>query len=111
MITTARATVTFDSTHRDVEREGPHLHGHTFTVSVDELGDLAGLCRTLQNDLFTLTRDLHLHTLSDMLYGGSEDLDGVAAWICERLLGEHPRIVAVTVTIPGWSGMVTREIR
>lgn len=111
LITTARATVTFDSTHRDTEREGPHLHGHTFTVTVDEIADLAGPCLTLYDDLYSTTRTLHLHTLSDMLYGGSERLDGIAAWICERLLLEHPRIVEVVVSIPGSSGMVTREIR
>lgn len=111
MNTTARATVTFDSTHKDTEREGPHLHGHTFTVTVDEQADLSGLCLTLYDDLYTVTRDLHLHTLSDMLYGGAQTLDGVAAWISERLLMEHPRITTVTVAIPGSAGVVTREIR
>ena len=82
-----------------------------FTVTVDELGDLAGLCKTIYDDLFSVTRDLHLHTLSDMLYGGSQTLDGIAAWICERLLMEHPRITQVTVSIPGSAGVVTREIR
>jgi len=110
VITTARATVTFDSTHKD-EREGPHLHGHTFIVTVLEVADLAGPCVTLWDDLFTVTRSLHLHTLGDMLYGGSERLDGIAAWICERLLLEHPRITSVEVAIPGSAGVVTREIR
>jgi hypothetical protein len=111
LITTARATVTFDSTHRDTEREGPHLHGHTFTVTVDEVADLAGPCLTLYDDLFTVTRGLHLHTLGEMLYGGSERLDSIAAWITEQLLLAHPRITEVTVSIPGMSGVVTREIR
>ncbi len=63
------ATATFDSTHQDPDREGPHLHGHTFTVSVTERSDLTGLCRTLQTDLNAVVRSLHLHTLTDMLYG------------------------------------------
>ena len=103
-------TVTFDSTHQD-EKEGPHLHGHTFTVSVTEKASLEGLCSTLQADLTTVTRSLHLHTLSDMLYGGAQTLDGVGAWIVERLLLEHPHITRVEVAVPGMSGVVTREIR
>lgn len=110
MDTALVATATFDSTHSD-PGEGPHLHGHTFTVSVTEKATLEGLCPTLAADLLTVTRSLHLHTLTDMLYGGNQTLDGIGSWIVERLLLQHPRITRVEVTIPGMSGVVTREIR
>jgi len=111
MIQSLRATATFESTHFDPDREGPYIHGHTFTVSVIEQNDLTGMCRTLPADLKALAAELDRHKLSDMLYGGSETLDGVASWVMERLLLAHPRITSVDVSVEGLAGLVVREIR
>lgn len=104
------ASATFDATHRD-DDESPHLHGHTFTVTVYEHLDAMGLCATLQEDLEAVVKPLHLHTLSDMLYGGSEKLDGIATWVMERLLMNHPRVFRSEVAISSTRAIVEREIR
>ena len=107
------ASATFASTHKD-EREGPHLHGHTFIVKATELGLDTGVKYELMPDLRALLSELHLHSLDDMLTGGSQTLDGLGAWLMERLLINHPRLVAVevsTLDAPGLLVTVTREIR
>ena len=111
MLQSLRATATFDATHYDPEREGPYIHGHTFHVTVTELNDMSGMCRTLPSDLTALVGELHRHKLSDMLTGGSETLDGIASWIMERLLLAHPKITAVEVSVEGLAALVTRELR
>ena len=85
-------TATFASTHRD-EREGPYLHGHTYQVTATELGNDAGVKYELGPDLRNVLAELHLHCLDDMLTGGSQTLDGLGAWLMERLLINHPRLV------------------
>lgn len=107
------ASATFASTHRD-EREGPHLHGHTFKVTATELGNDAGVKYELDPDLGAVLDELHLKSLDDMLTGGSQTLDGLAAWVMERLLSRHPRLVRVdiaTFDAPGTVVSVLRELR
>ena len=104
---------TFASTHRDPD-EGPHLHGHSFHVAVTELGNDAGVRHVLTDHLSEVLSELHLHCLDDMLVGGSQTLDGIAAWVMERLLINHPRITNVEVWAadrPGVHVGVAREIR
>jgi hypothetical protein len=106
-------SATFASTHRD-EREGPHLHGHTYRVTAVELANDAGVKLDLVTDLDDVLAELHLHDLDEMLYGGSQTLDGIAAWVMERLLTRHPRLVRVeasTLDQPGIVMAVLREIR
>lgn len=104
-----RVSASFDATHED-ESESKYLHGHHYSVSVIE--QLRGeMCQTLENDLNSLILQLHLRKLSDMLYGGSQSLVGIAAWVMERLLGEHSTIVEVEVSTGTRSGIVKREIR
>jgi hypothetical protein len=106
-------TVTFASTHKD-EREGPYLHGHTYQVTATELGNDAGVKYSLEPDLRAVLSELHLHSLDDMLVGGSQTLDGLGAWVMERLLISHQRLIAVevsTLDAPGIRVTVTREIR
>lgn len=99
----------FDATHED-ENESKYLHGHHYEVSVIE--QLRGeMCQTLEKDLNSLLLQLHLRKLSDMLYGGSQSLVNIGAWIMERLLGEHPTIIEIEVSIGSTSGIVRREIR
>lgn len=107
------ASATFASTHRDAS-EGPHLHGHTFTVTATELGNDAGVKYELRPDLIAVLSELHLHSLDDMLVGGSQTLDGIGAWVMERLLSRHPRLVRVDVFTADRSDVVVsvlREIR
>lgn len=107
------STATFASTHRD-EREGPHIHGHSFVVTVHELGTDAGVKYELLPDLKAVLGELHLHNLDDMLVGGSQTLDGIGAWVMERLLSRHPRLVRIdlhTADAPDVEVSVTREIR
>ena len=106
-------SATFASTHRDPS-EGPHLHGHTYSVSATELGNDAGVKYELLPDLRAVISELHLHSLDDMLIGGSQTLDGIGAWIMERLLSRHPRLVRVdmhTADQPDVVVSVLREIR
>jgi 6-pyruvoyl-tetrahydropterin synthase len=106
-------SATFASTHRD-ENEGPHLHGHTYRVTATELGNDAGVKYELLPDLKAVLSELHLHSLDDMLVGGSQTLDGIGAWVMERLLNRHPRLVRVdvhTADQPDVSVSVMREIR
>lgn len=103
----------FASTHRE-PAEGPHLHGHTFKVSATELGNDAGVRADTLLDLEAVLSELHLHNLDEMLLGGSQTLDGIAAWVMERLLNRHPRLVRVEVSTADQPGVivgVTREIR
>lgn len=105
-------SATFASTHRGCE--GPHLHGHTFKVSATELGSDVGIKPGLLPDLEAILGELHLHNLDEMLLGGSQTLDGIGAWIMERLLSRHPRLVRVEVSTadqPGVVVAVMREIR
>jgi hypothetical protein len=107
------AQASFASTHRE-EREGPHLHGHTFIVTAHELGSDAGVKYELLPDLSAVLNELHLHNLDDMLTGGSQTLDGIGSWVMERLLTRHPRLVRVelsTADQPGTIVAVLREIR
>jgi hypothetical protein len=107
------ASASFASTHRD-EREGRHLHGHTFIVTAHELGNDAGVKYELLPDLRAVLDELHLHSLDDMLIGGSQTLDGIGSWVMERLLARHMRLVRVDVSVadaPGIVVSVTREIR
>jgi len=106
-------TATFASTHTD-ESEGPHLHGHSFVVTATELGNDAGVKYELLPDLRAVLSELHLHKLDDMLVGGSQTLDGIGAWVMERLLSRHPRLVRVDVSTADQGNVVVsvlREIR
>ena len=87
-------TVTFASTHRE-PTEGPHKHGHTFYVTAEELGSDAGVRADTRADLTKVVSELHLHSLDEMLVGGQQTLDGIGAWIMERMLMRHPRLVTV----------------
>jgi hypothetical protein len=90
------ASARFSSSHMDPS-EGLYLHGHTFFVSVTEQGTIDALPLGLKEDLDAVVSELHLHKLSDMLVGGSERFDSLAAWIMERLLGRHPRIIRTEI--------------
>lgn len=106
-----RVTATFEATHEDKD-ESPHLHGHLFTVTVEEQIPTGGeMRRNLVGDLAVVLDQLHLKKLSDMLYGGSQSLTGIGSWVMERLLLEHPRITEVTVTTGNATGVVRREVR
>lgn len=101
----------FNSTHEDVACS-PHLHGHTFEVQVREEGTIAGIMpHLLETALDGILAELNGRPLGDMLYGGSQSLEGIAAWICERLLVTHPRVTAVSVRAGRRDALVEREIR
>lgn len=103
----------FASTHRDAAH-GPHIHGHTYVVTAHELGNDAGVHREIQDDLKAILDELDMHNLDEMLIGGAQTADGIAAWIMERLLTRHPRLVKVDLVIadePDVMVSVTREIR
>jgi len=105
------AEASFASAHRDPE-EGPHPHGHTFHVRATEQGTDGGVGAEILGDLRSIVGELHLHDLGDMLYGGSQTLTGLAAWIMERLLSRHPRLTSVEVwTDEDYVVGISREIR
>lgn len=80
------ATTSFATTHRD-EAESAYKHGHTFFITVTEIGEQT----TIQSSLEEVAQELHLHDLDDML-GVPQTLESLAAWFMERLLINHPRI-------------------
>lgn len=97
----------FDATHYD-EAETHHLHGHHFTVEVTDLSEVSSIASHLED----VCRELHLHRLDEMLVGGSQTGQGIASWIMERLLINHPKITRVEVWWnPDLRYGVTREIR
>jgi hypothetical protein len=103
----------FASTHYDA-KESSHLHGHSFNVAVTEMGSDAGVRDDLAPHLRDVLAELDLHNLDEMLVGGSQTLDGIGAWVMERLLINHPRITRVEVgqyDRPGVRVGITREIR
>ena len=107
------ATASFASTHRD-EAESPYIHGHTFWVAVTELGTDELTRKGLDEDLLQVVIELHLHSLDDMLVGGSQELGGIATWVQERLLMRHPRIVLTEIWVadrPEVRIGIRREIR
>jgi hypothetical protein len=102
------ATTSFATTHRD-EAESPHKHGHTFFVTVIELGEPT----TLQSSLEDVAQEIHLHDLDEML-GVPQTLDSLAMWFMERLLINHPRIKRTEIWVadrPEVHIGVSREVR
>ena len=107
------ASATFGSTHR-LSTEGPHLHGHTFHVSATETALDSDMGDDLPGDLRAIVGELHLRSLDDMLIGGNQTLDGIAAWLMERLLVRHPGLSIVevwTADRPDFRVGVRREVR
>lgn len=101
----------FDSSHLDPEH-GPYSHGHRFHVRAVEQGTDAGVGSDLPVDLRSVLIELDHHPLGDMLVGGSQTLEGIAAWIMERLLSRRPRLTKVEVWVDDDRRVgVTREIR
>ena len=88
----------FDATHLDPIC-GAYIHGHRFWVKATEQGTDAGVKTDLPVDLRTVLLELDRHPLGDMLVGGAQTLDGLAAWIMERLLSRRPRLTEVVVWI------------
>jgi hypothetical protein len=102
------ATQSFDASHRDPD-ESPHRHGHTYHVAVTEQTEVRS---PLPAHLADICAELHLRDLDEMLVGGSSTGPGIASWVLERLLINHPKITRVEVwTDPSLVHGVTREIR
>ena len=101
----------FDSSHLDPAC-GTYVHGHRFWVKATEQGTDAGVRSDLPADLRSVLLELDVHPLGDMLIGGAQTLDGIAAWIMERLLSRRPRLTEVEVWIDDdYRVGVVREIR
>lgn len=102
------ASASFDATHND-PLETAHLHGHHFEVEVTEQTEVN--TRILEH-LADICSELHHHSLDEMLTGGSQTGQGIASWILERLLINHPKITKIEVW---WNPLmrygVTRDIR
>ena len=101
----------FDSSHLDPVH-GPYLHGHTFHVKATKQGTDGGVPDDLPADLHDILHELDLHPLGEMLTGGSQTLEGIVAWIMERLLSRHPKLTSVEVWIAdNFRVGIEREIR
>jgi hypothetical protein len=105
VVKTMRKTIqSFDSSHED-ESCSPWPHGHTYTVSASsERADIGSTLREIISEL-------HLRNLGKMLNGGSQTIDGLAAWFMERILTIDPTVDSVTVTFMDRLATVTRERR
>ena len=102
------ARFSFDATHSD-PLETPHLHGHHFVVEVTEQTEVT---TQIVWNLQAICSELHLHQLSDMLVGGSQTGQGIASWILERLLINHPKITRLELWWdPDLRYGITRDIR
>ena len=102
------ATTSFATTHKD-EAESPYKHGHTFHVTVNEIGEPTDL----QESLEEVAQELHLHDLDDML-GVPQTLESMAMWFLERMLINHPRIRRAEIWVadqPEVRVGVSREVR
>ena len=101
----------FDSTNLD-PAHGAYVHGHRFHVKATEQGTDGGVRSDLPLDLRSVMIELDSHPLGDMLIGGAQTLDGIAACIMERLLTRRPRLTEVEVWIDDeYRVGITREIR
>jgi 6-pyruvoyl-tetrahydropterin synthase len=104
----AIARFSFDATHND-PLETKYLHGHHFTVEVTEQTEVNS---KLLNHLEDVCAELHLHSLDEMLTGGSQTGQGIASWIMERLLISHPKITRIELWWdPDFRYGITRDIR
>lgn len=102
------ARTSFDSTHYDTS-ESVHPHGHRFRVEVTEQTEVT---TRIRESLSAVCSELHLHELHDMLTGGSQSGQGIASWILERLLINHPKITRIEVSWdPDITYGITRDIR
>ena len=102
------ATTSFATTHRD-EAESAYKHGHTFFITVNEIGEPTDL----QSSLDEVAKELHLHDLDDML-GVPQTLQSMAAWFMERLLINHPRLQRTEIWVadkPDVRVGLSREVR
>ena len=103
-----RARSSFDATHQDL-LESPHLHGHRFHVEVTEQTEVTTKVR---ESLEAVCAELHLHRLDEMLVGGAQTGQGIASWILERLLINHPKIIRIELWWdPDFRHGITRDIR
>jgi 6-pyruvoyl-tetrahydropterin synthase len=104
----AIARFSFDATHHD-PLESHHLHGHHFTVEVTEQTEVT---TDIRRNLEAICNELHLHQLNDMLVGGSQTGQGIASWVMERLLINHPKITRLELWWdPDFRYGITRDIR
>lgn len=102
------ASTSFDATHND-PLESPHLHGHRFEVEVTEQTEIS---TDILKNLVDICSELHHHSLDEMLTGGSQSGQGIASWIMERLLINHPKIVRLELWWdPRLRYAVTRDLR
>ena len=102
------ARFSFDATHND-PLETKYLHGHHFEVEVTEQTEVN---TQIDQHLGLVRSELHLHSLDEMLIGGSQTGQGLASWILERLLINHPKITRIELWWePDIRYGITRDIR
>lgn len=110
----------FDAAHRLPDEPGhENNHGHSYRVTVVEevrfdltAKRLARAPEQLRTDLESLLIEVNGRDLNEQLFGGSSSLAGVAAWIMERMLMEHPQIITVDVEqVPDLHVVVRKEVR
>lgn len=82
-------------------------HGHSYEVKVTSVS----LDHTLPAALAGIAAELHLKNLAKMMPGASTDLDGIAAWILERLILDHQGIVEIEVREDDLSIILERPLR
>jgi 6-pyruvoyl-tetrahydropterin synthase len=104
MKTTWLTRLTFDSSHED-ESCSKYVHGHQFLVEAESQRD------DIEQNLKTIIEELHLRQLGRMLNGGSQTVDGLAAWFMERLLVVDPTVENVRVGFLDHEAKVVRERR
>ena len=104
------ATASFDASHMVKNPlRCSKQHGHSFEVTARVQGDYQP---EVQEELEVLLRELDGRDLNVMMIAGDPSVTGIAAWIMERLLHLHPRLVRVQVTdSKGLTGVAERELR
>jgi len=80
------------------------MHGHDWDVAVTVAGspnpDTVELVTQMPMVLSTIVWELEGKNLNEMVRGTKPTLEGVAAYILERLRLDSPGLVSVTVSIP-----------
>ena len=104
----SRAFAEFDAHHVDGSRIRCHRsHGHHFTVTAEKI--VAG--EDLEADLQSIVVEWQDRSVNEMLHVTTVSLEGMAAWVNERLLLRHPTLVRVEVSDGRAVGIVRQEPR
>lgn len=92
-------TQTFSASHRLDEGDpcGLRTHGHDWIIRVEFSGSVTDALK----NILSLTYELHLRHLNEMVVGAPPTPEGIAPWALERLRPHIPGLRRVSVGFRG----------